>query len=296
MPEMLWGWLVILYLWLGGTAAGTYVAGSLIHRLSGGRDAPLLKVTTYIAFPMFWLAGILLTIHLGRPGRFLYPLTTFRLSSSMSLGTWLIALWGLLGVLLVGRYLLEDLRGRGIIRVPALETLGIWVGVPLGVLFVAYSGVLFGETFRPMWRGTPLLAALFVASAFSGGVAVLASGLSLLRLVGSEDLRRRLAGAVAGLIALQVLVIALFVVWLSLSASAPLQRASALMVSGPLALWFWGGVVFLGLLVPMGLETWAARGRGPAAVSILAMLLVVLGGLALRYTVVMGGQMVGYLP
>ena len=58
------------------------------------------------------------------------------------------------------------------------------------------------------------------------------------------------------------------------------------LISGTLGLFFWVGVVLCGLLIPLGLEFSALKGRAVLA----SPALVLLGGLVLRAVVVIGGQ------
>ena len=60
--------------------------------------------------------------------------------------------------------------------------------------------------------------------------------------------------------------------------------------TGSLSLWFWIGVVVIGLLVPFALELWSQRARARTLLIVASAFCVLLGGMVLRAVVVVGGQ------
>jgi formate-dependent nitrite reductase membrane component NrfD len=161
-----------------------------------------------------------------------------------------------------------------------------WLGVGLGVALGIYTGVLLSATVaRPLWS-SGALGFLFLASGSSTGVAALMLGER------DHETLALLARADIGLIALEVVVIALWLI--GLSTQGPLYReAAALVLSGPWAPALVGMVIFGGLLVPAALEALALRGR--ALHSRLVPALVLAGGLLLRFVIVYAGQEVGFV-
>ena len=88
-----WRWLIVAYFFLGGLAGGSYVLATLMDLFGKGRDRRLIQLGYLIAFPLVGLCGLVLTVDLGRPGRFWHMLIeseTFRpmikTYSPMSLG------------------------------------------------------------------------------------------------------------------------------------------------------------------------------------------------------------------
>jgi len=89
----------------------------------------------------------------------------------------------------------------------------------------------------------------------------------------------------------ELVVIALWLVGL-LTQGAIYRAAAALVLTGPYAPVFLGLVVFGGLVVPLGLEALALRGRALHSRAVPA--LVLLGGLLLRFVLVYAGQDVSF--
>ena len=79
------------YLFLGGLAGASSVLAAFAHR-SGNQE--LARVAKTGAAGAIGLSGIALVHDLGRPSRFLNMLRVFKVSSPMSVGSWLIAVYG----------------------------------------------------------------------------------------------------------------------------------------------------------------------------------------------------------
>ncbi len=279
-------WPIWLYFWIGGVAGGAVAAASLANLAWPGRYRGLGWLSVLLALPLIGVSLVLLVFDLGRPERFLNLLTAWRPTSPMWWGTWILGA----SVAVYGLLLLAYWSGRALEPFRALERPLLWANVLLAGALVVYTGVLLAQTSRPLWNGTWLLPALFAASALSTGVAGLAlvarwrSGAEM-----SETLAR-LDRADVRLILFETALLALFLAWLRWLAGPSAARSVEVLVSGPLALPFWLGVVGAGLLAPLLLHVGRERGRAASAVAWASPLLVLVGGLALRYAVVVGGQ------
>jgi len=166
------------YFFLGGLAAGSSLLGA-------GADLtgrPELRRAARLGS----LAGISLSmaalVHdLGRPGRFLNMQRVVKPTSPMSVGTWVLSLYGPL----VGLAAAAELGGRlpqslqGPARVLALTARPAGIGAALVAPVVAsYTAVLLSDTATPTWHDAyPHLPFLFVgsAAAASGGMAMITS-------------------------------------------------------------------------------------------------------------------------
>jgi formate-dependent nitrite reductase membrane component NrfD len=133
--------------------------------------------------------------------------------------------------------------------------------------------VLLSATALPFWSDARLMGALFLASGASTGMAAI----SLLLYLSGEsagDGFKKIKRADRYAIMVEILMLAAFLVLLG-GAASPL-------LSGHLAPLFWGGLVVVGLVVPLLLDLSGLRlpGAVPAA-------LVLVGGFILRYVIVM---------
>jgi len=155
------------YLFLGGLAGGASLlaAGSgLTGRTTLGRSA---KVGAFAAGSLSLVA---LVHDLGRPARFLNMLRVFKVTSPMSVGSWLLAGY----VPAAGVAAATALTGR-LPRIGAAATAG---SALLGPAVAAYTAALISNTAVPAWHdGYPEMPFVFVGSGAmaAGGLGLLAA-------------------------------------------------------------------------------------------------------------------------
>jgi formate-dependent nitrite reductase membrane component NrfD len=171
------------YFFLGGTAAGSSLLGA-------GADLtgrPALRRAGRVGALVGILLSMVALIHdLGRPGRFINMQRVLRPTSPMSVGTWILSLYGPLA----GLAATAELAGPGArarlprgLRGPArlLSSFGRPAG--LGAALVApavasYTAVLLSDTATPSWHDAhEQLPFFFVgsAAAASGGLGMIAA-------------------------------------------------------------------------------------------------------------------------
>jgi formate-dependent nitrite reductase membrane component NrfD len=277
-----WEWYIVWYFFLGGIAGGVYALGAILRVMGDERDAPVARLAFLLSLPALAICPILLTLDLGRPLRFWHMLIdsrtfglNFKYWSPMSVGVWALLIFSLFALV---SFLdaLASLRGS---RAPFLSGgLGrvfVIVGAVFGLFLAGYTGVLLSVSNQPIWSDTWTLGALFLAS----GLSVAAAALSLVTRLGRHE-----QSAEAKLTRVDryftVLELALLVVFfLSLGA-----LGARFLEPRWMALWV---VVLVGTLVPLALHFSTER-RAPA---MLAAVLTLMGGLALRIVVVFGAQM-----
>jgi formate-dependent nitrite reductase membrane component NrfD len=279
---MVWEWPIWLYLWAAGVAGGGFFAAFLVNLFSGGKYKRMLRIATLVGLPLVLVGVLLLVIDLGNQLWAWHLFVRFYLISAMSLGSWILTLWSIIAVILLALWFTEEPIGIfdrvfSLLRpfVSLAGPLG-WVEFVLSVLLIAYTGVLLSNTNQALWASV-LLPMLFVVSAVSTGMAATLLVSALLGQAIPHEFGR--AGAI--LAGLEVLALIAFL------ATVP----ASVLISGPLALWFWIGVVLLGLLVPFGLEVWTVRAKTTVPLVLASTLCVLLGGVILRAVVVIGGQM-----
>ena len=206
VKPMPWKHEIPAYLFLGGLAAGSGLLGS--GAAATGLDV-LRRRSRLTAMAAVALSGATLVSDLGRPERFLNMLRTVKLTSPMSVGTWIFsgyaAFAGASTAAEVVRMLPEP-RGGAVHAVFRLLTA---VEAPASVgqaLFApplaAYTAVLVSDTATPVWfESRRHLPFVFVGSAAmaSGGVQMVLSP------VAQAGPARRLAliGVVSDLLAMR---------------------------------------------------------------------------------------------
>ena len=291
----IWHGEVALYLFLGGLAAGLMVLTGLDRRRdpSGPRSTAMSLLPW--AAPLVISSGMLfLLLDLERPGNVFRFYATWRLSSPMSWGAWILAAVYPVSILFAWSVTPPETRPAWLRRWPAtdrLAGLADWGSARIGALALVnvvtgaalglYTGILLGAFgARPLWNSA-IMGPLFLTSGLSTGAAFLL----LFPLQDGE--RRRLGRLDSGLLGAELLLLTLWMIGL-LSGGEASRRAAMLLLGGPYTASFWTLVVTIGLLAPLaaGWLEWRHRarpGRGAA-------LLVLAGGLALRWILVEAGQ------
>lgn len=174
-----WGDEISLYLFLGGLAGGS----SLLGLGAQFSDRPVLRIATRLtAITATGIGGAALVADLGRPERFLNMMRVFKISSPMSLGTWILSGFGVgsgvLAAIEVDRLTGEKLLPLGPLRrvLHALETPAALESALFATPLAAYTGALLGDTAVPTWNaaGRNGLSYVFVSSAAvaAGGTAM----------------------------------------------------------------------------------------------------------------------------
>ena len=166
------------YLFLGGVAAGSSLLGAGADLT--GRPA-LRRAARLSALTGIGLSMVALVHDLGRPSRFLNMQRVVKPTSPMSVGTWVLSLYGPL----VGLAATAEASGLlpGTLRGPARLLASIGRPAGIGAALVApvvasYTAVLLSDTATPTWHDAHRhLPFLFVGSAAagSGGLAMITS-------------------------------------------------------------------------------------------------------------------------
>jgi hypothetical protein len=155
------------YLFVGGLAGASAVLAE--GAAATGRPA-LRRVARLAAVGGSMLGAIALVHDLGRPARFLNMLRMFKVTSPLSVGSWILAGFSTFA----GAAAASEVTGR----LPAAGRLaGVGAGV-LGPALVTYTAALVGDTAVPAWheahRELPFVFAGSGAAA-AGGLAMLAA-------------------------------------------------------------------------------------------------------------------------
>lgn len=288
-----WHWQIVWYFFLAGIAAGTYIT-SAIAQLAGEKSDVKGAVRGYLlGLPLILVCGILLIVDLDRPERFLHMLIQFRdgeamlkLGSPMSLGGWVLGGFG--GFAAVG--FLYALVKMEKVKYPLFVKIAnflhesrfskfflVW-GILTAFYLATYTGVLANTSQLPGWAASPLIPVLFLASGMSAAMAVMA-----LVTPNSNETHgyiHKLERADKYMILLELVVLAAFLATLGTWASK--------VATGFYGALLWGGVVGVGLLLPLLLK-WKPNLLGRRTV-VVSSVLIILGGYLLRYVVIMGPQ------
>ncbi len=271
-----WGMLVVLYLFLAGMAGGIYFTVSF-YEFFLGQKTEIGRKGYVISFILLLVAVFLLILDLERPSRFIHMMLAYKFFSPMSVGSWGLFLFGLntfITLCINSEGSLKPL-GNFFLRIAPYRIYGL-IGVALSVFLSTYTGVLLSETTRTLWSATPFLGALFLASGVSCGVC-------LLLLIDSKDELFMKQGKRFDNVCLVVeLLVVLFYI-LALTIGYGPYEETAKLLTGLYGLFFIGGGIVIGIVIPMLLNISGMKGK-------LSPVLVLVGAFFLRYAIVYAGQ------
>jgi protein NrfD len=293
-----WEWQIPVYLFLAGLVAGIMIVASAQEWRSVGKWEPRLsRILPILAMILLSLGMFSLYLDLEIKGLKLNVIRlymTFKPSSVISWGAWiLVVTYPSLGLSFLGSIspagLARFVRKSRLLRilVPVREwaarlrrrilVLNMIVGTCLGI----YTGIfLSGMVARPVWH-SGVLGPLFLISGVSTGAALLG-----LFKVNHDLTKAFIKWDVAALIA-EAVFLALFLLD-SMTGTADHRAAAGLFLSGPYTGAFFGLVVLAGIFAPLviGWADLTKKARAP----LLAPVLGLIGGLALRFIIVFAGQ------
>tara|TARA_B100000315_G_scaffold209238_1_gene204878 strand:+ start:1801 stop:2721 length:921 start_codon:yes stop_codon:yes gene_type:complete len=261
---------------LVGVAAG----GWLLTRYHGSFDGLVLS------YVLACLGGLAHLVNLARPERAFNMMKRFR-TSWVSRGFWGLALFMAGGLLyLLSRPELGAPLGAGSL----FSILGDILAIIGSLTMMCYMGFVYTASKGiPFWNST-LHPVLYIAYAIRGGIAALVLTLA----VRSQGL----AGE-SGLLELWIAVTAVVIVLWALeiqgavsSGDETAKRSINDLLAGRLAVYFYGGTLLIGLVVPLILTTGAIA---PLSASILAVigLASIIGDFFMKYSSIKAGV---YLP
>jgi Ni/Fe-hydrogenase subunit HybB-like protein len=195
--ELQWSVLIVLYPFLTGLVAGAFILASLerVFRVDAVKPTYRLALLTALAFML--VAPLPLQLHLGHPERSLEMYLTPHTSSAMAMFGF-VYLWYLMAVLVLEIWL--DYRRdivllsqsstglkRLIYKVMTLGNTNIsdsalaldqkvgWIitiiGIPSAFLLHGYVGFIFGSVKANPWWSSPLMPVVFIFSAMVSGIA-----------------------------------------------------------------------------------------------------------------------------
>ena len=320
----IWGWEIPVYLFLGGMVAGMMVfAGIAMLKTARGEDTKSFfsLQTPLLAFVLLNIGMLALLLDLAHPLYVWAIYITFMPASPMAWGSWVLLLvyaillvsalirlpeaWPWIGRTVPFTRKASDWFVCGPSRMNALG----WINIVFGIAVGVYTGILLNTMVaRPLWN-TSVLPVLFLVS----GLSAAAAGLHLAaRVFGKRPAPQGMvSGALAALgqplgpqppaphtaeslqradvalLAFELVLIFLLLIGLATS-SASHGAAAGLLFGGRYAVLFWGGVVVVGILVPLALQLLELSHR--IRHTIAPAVLVLAGGFALRWVLVNAGQ------
>jgi len=319
-----WSILIVLYPFLTGIVAGAFILASLERVFNVEAVKPTYRLALLTALAFMIVAPLPLQLHLGHPERSLEMYLTPHRTSAMAMFGF-VYLWYLLAVLVIEIWL--DFR-KDIVRM-AQETTG-WkrpiyramtlgsynvspralaiddklgrfvtiVGIPSAFLLHGYVGFLFGSVKANPWWSTPLMPIVFLFSAIVSGIA------AVLLLYIVVCFLKRIPRSVPCLDTMARYLFYAFLIDFSLEMLDLIHRnyeadESLKTLSFMVHTRLYGSQILLqiiiGTLVPIGLlamvQLVSMSTRAREGLYVIASSLTLLGIFAMRWNVVIGGQL-----
>lgn len=261
-------WPLVFFTLLTGLGVGGFAVVAVLEWLGKAERARLSGAI--MALVAVAAGGVASVFHLGHPERIFNALG--HLDSGI---TQEMALLGGTGVAIV-LYLVVTRLGYS----AQVKKIVATIGAVLGVVLAFAMGASYVLPARPAWN-TWLLPLLYVGSAAVLGL----FSMYLWTVVSKEDkaLALGLNKATAIGVAVQMALVAAYVIYLAVAPFQNPLRSAGRVLSGDLALAFWLGVVILGLLVPLGLTVWFLSAKRKeampsVAVPVVGLVCALLGG------------------
>jgi Ni/Fe-hydrogenase subunit HybB-like protein len=195
--ELQWSVLIVLYPFLTGLVAGAFILASLERVFNVEAVKPTYRLALLTALSFLIVAPLPLQLHLGHPERSLEMYLTPHRSSAMAMFGF-VYLWYLMAVLVVEIWLdyrkdIVTIMGSStglkklVYKVLTLGSTNIseaalkvdarvsWIitviGIPSAFLLHGYVGFIFGSVKANPWWSTPLMPVVFIFSAMVSGIA-----------------------------------------------------------------------------------------------------------------------------
>lgn len=196
--ELQWSVLIVLYPYITGLVAGAFILASLERVFNVEAVKPTYRLALLTALAFLLVAPLPLQLHLGHPERSFEMFMTPSPSSAMAMFGF-VYLWYLMAVLVVEIWL--DYRREIVLWSQTAEgwrrwfykllTLGVddvsepalrldarvgyavtVLGIPSAFLLHGYVGFIFGSVKANPWWSTPLMPIVFLFSAIVSGIAL----------------------------------------------------------------------------------------------------------------------------
>ncbi|KHN92347.1 cytochrome c nitrite reductase subunit NrfD [Pectobacterium actinidiae] len=305
--SLVWDWPIAIYLFLVGISAGLVTLSALLRRYhpeQATADSTLMRTTLILAPCTIILGLLILVFHLTRPWTFWKLMFHYSVTSVMSVGVmlfqvymaalavWLANIFSEQIIVLQQRWLPKLVMLPKVLGwlAPMQKSLDI-VMLLLAVMLGAYTGFLLSALKTYPLLNNPILPALFLFSGVSSGaaVALIAMACRYRRNPHNEEAHfvHRVETPVVWL---EIFLLFAFFIGLALGDDGKQRALVAAVGGGFWAMWFWLGVVGIGLILPLLLKSWANRQHSPYGVlAVCGMSLV--GVLLLRFFILYAGQL-----
>ena len=196
--NLLWSVLIVVYPYITGLVAGAFIMASLVRVFNVKALAPVYRLALLTALGFLICSPLPLLFHLGHPERSLQVMITPHLSSPMAMFGFVYA-WYMMAVLLLELWCeyrrdlvvwseresglkgtlyrvmtlgVRDISPAALHVDESLSKIITVIGIPSAFLLHGYVGFIFGSIKANPWWGNVLMPVIFIFSAIVSGIAL----------------------------------------------------------------------------------------------------------------------------
>jgi Ni/Fe-hydrogenase subunit HybB-like protein len=283
--QIVWGMPHVFAIFLIVAASGALNVASIGSVFGKKMYKPLAPLSGLLAVALLIGGLAVLVLDLGRPDRLIIAMTHYNFKSIFA---WNIILYnGFLAIVVVYLWTMMEQRMN-----PYKETAGK-VAFVWRLILTTGTGSIFGWLVARQAYDAALMAPMFIVMSFSFGLAIYLLVLMATYRMTSRPLGDYVVKRLKNLLGVFILAVLYFVMVYHLSNLYATEHhgveAFILRDGGIFTTLFWFVQIILGSLVPLALLYHPTTGANRTAISI-ASILVVIGGIAQVYVILIGGQ------
>ncbi|MHC4635887.1 MAG: NrfD/PsrC family molybdoenzyme membrane anchor subunit [Planctomycetota bacterium] len=272
--HLAYDWMIVTYFFLGGLSAGAYVF-SVAANYWKQEFKSMAKKSAVLSFIAIAIGMLILLYDLGQPSRAWRLFLSFNPQSVISWGVWFA------NAFMFFNFIYNALLFTA--KEAATKKFA-YAGLPFALLTVTYTGMLLTQAPDKILWHTALMPVLFMNGA-------LISGIALVMLFSAKPqnsaLLSKLGRFVACLIILElVMILGEFI--LLFNGGTEHAAVAKSLLSGQIGYLFIGVEIILGAIIPAAI---LLRSKVSVFTQALASLLILIGIFAMRYVIVVGGQL-----
>jgi Ni/Fe-hydrogenase subunit HybB-like protein len=323
---LLWSTLIVVYPYITGLVAGAFIMASLVRVFNVKALEPAYRLALLTAMAFLICAPLPLLLHLGHPERCFEVMMTPHVTSPMAMFGFVYA-WYIMAVLLLELWFdyrkdfviwgrrergfrgalyrlltvgVSDISPRAVALDERMSKAITIIGIPSAFLLHGYVGFIFGSIKANPWWGNVLMPVIFIFSAIVSGIALCVVVYGVLKWFRREVLNDACLDAM-GMFLFYALVVDFAVEALDwvhrLYAAEESIAVLKQLASGKLFYTLLIGQVCFGTLLPLAMLGSTQLFRDRIAMWLrrrmyfLSAFLIVTGVLAMRWNVVIGGQL-----
>jgi molybdopterin-containing oxidoreductase family membrane subunit len=283
--QIVWGMPHVFAIFLIVAASGALNVASIGSVFEKKLYKPLARLSGLLAITLLAGGLAVLVLDLGKPDRLLVAMTHYNFKSIFA---WNIYLYtGFFAIVAVYIWFMMDHRMKAWYK-PVGVFAFVW-----RLLLTTGTGSIFGFLVARQGYDAAILAPMFVIMSFAYGLAAYLLVLMFVFKVDGREIGDSLLRRLKNLLGVFVAAVLYFTLVYHLAnlygTENHAYEAFILKDGGIYTLLFWGGWVLAGCLIPLGIIYHPALGATRGGI-IAAAALVILGGVATVYVIVIGGQ------